>query len=380
MRKIFYCVIAAVSLVGCEDGPDQVYNPSPAGAGDRWNNGKTPGAVDPAKNGFADNFGGTSKLEICSGAEKQQRWAKMVNEPLKPPRFLAGLDVAGGDQWPGLLFEDAEKILCQADALGTDGEGSLYSQWGDAGEVQVGYNLSNHKINLIWMLPGYKGGIDFASAPCDAAWSDAEKTAKCPFSKDLPAGQAHKFHSELGKFIQKDGANFKFEWDKGAAVYNIQATELFDALMYTFAPELPRDNVNCALSGQCRALPSGDDTAVFGARNLGFYFHFPSVTKSDATRSSPDYFYLFPVKTLPFSPAAMNPKMDAEGPIATIGNLGDKASTCTMKMGMTWQQFTDSCVTVLNDPQKNQLSMNKLLGNMTHTHENYILDVVGVNM
>jgi hypothetical protein len=391
MRKNLHWAVAAIALMGaagCEDGPDQVYNPSPAGAGDRWNNGRTPGAVDKAQNGFTDNFGGTSKLEICSGSEKQQRWAKMVNEPIKPPRFLAGIDVAGGDLWPGLLFEDAEKTLCQSDALGTDGEGSLYAAWGDAGEVQVGYNLSNHKINFIYLGPGYKGAIDFKSAPCEAAWTDAERNAKCPFAKDdtgawLPPGQQHSYHSELGKFIQKNGANFKLEWDKPGPILDKEGTELFDALMYTFAPELPRDNVNCRSSGQCRLLPSGDDTAVFGARNIGFYFHLPSVSKSDATRSSPDYFYLFPVKTLPFSPAAMRPKLDAEGPTAVLSGLGDKTptgSTCTMKMGMTWQSFRDTCVEVLNDPQKNQLSMNKLLGNLTHTHENFILDVVGVNL
>ncbi len=132
MRKISITLLGAACLAfsGCEDGPDQIYGKAPNGAGDRWNDGKTPGQWDEsAKNGFGDEFGGTSRQELCSGAEKQKRWAQMVNEPLMPPRMLGGLDVAGGDLWPGLLFEQAEKKLCQSDAMGTDGEGSLYASW-----------------------------------------------------------------------------------------------------------------------------------------------------------------------------------------------------------------------------------------------------------
>jgi hypothetical protein len=383
MRKILFCAIAAVGLIGCEDGPDQVYNPSPNGAGDRWNNGNSPGSVDIAKNGYNDTFGGTSKLEICSGEQKAKVWAKMVNEPIKPPRYLAGLDVAGGDLWPGLLFEDAEKVLCQSDALGTDGEGSLYASWGDSGEVQVGYNLSNHKLNIIYLSQGYKGTMEFKSHPCDAGWSDAEKQQKCPFSMDLPAGQSHTYKFAVGKQIEKDGQPFILHWPQAGGTQtqlDKDGTELFDAAMYTFAPELPTDNVNCRASGACRLLPDGVGGGGWGARNLGFYLHFPSIYKAQPVPSTPDYFYLFPVKTLPFSPAAMLPKLDAEGPTAHIAGLGDKNATCDMKLGMTWKQFTDNCVTVLNDPQKNQLSMNKLLGNLTHDDDNYILDVVGVNL
>ena len=73
-------------------------------------------------------------------------------------------------------------------------------------------------------------------------------------------------------------------------------------------------------------------------------------------------------------------KLDAEGPTAVAANLGDKKSTCTMKMGMTYSSFLNDCVTVLNDSQKNKLATNKLLGNMQHTSENFIFDVAGVNL
>ena len=63
-------------------------------------------------------------------------------------------------------------------------------------------------------------------------------------------------------------------------------TELFDAMMSTFAPELPSDDVNCRASGACRLLSDGVGGGGFGARNIGFYIHIPSITKPQAPHST----------------------------------------------------------------------------------------------
>src|SRR4051794_19335145 len=107
MRNLILPLVLAASLPlgGCEDGPHQVYSPAPAGAGDKWNDGNTAGAVDPAKAGFGGVTGGNNKQEICTGAQKAARWAQMFKEKIAPPRFVAGLDLAGGDTWQGLTVE-----------------------------------------------------------------------------------------------------------------------------------------------------------------------------------------------------------------------------------------------------------------------------------
>jgi len=365
MRKVWMSFIATSCLAfsGCEDGPDQIYGKAPDGAGDRWNDGKTPGQWDDgAKNGFTDEFGGTSRQELCSGAEKQKRWATMVNEPLVPPRFLGGLDVAGGDLWPGLLFEDAEKKLCQSDALGTDGVGSLYASWGDAGELQVGYNLSNHKINFVQINQGYKGTLKFKSRPGSRFGN-------------------HTYEIGVGIPLKRDGKVFELTWLQPARL-DEEATELYDAMMYTYAPDLPSDSVNCRASAACRAQADGVGGGGFGARNIGMYLHVPSISKPQPVPSTPDYLYLFPVKVLPFSNAEMFLKLDAEGPIAIAKDLGDRTpkATCSMKLGMEYADFLHNCVTVLKDDPQNQQAKNKLLGNLQHTSENFIFDVVGVNL
>src|SRR3712207_2399432 len=82
MRKTTIPLIAfaLLSAAGCEDGPEQIFQPAPEGAGKRWNNGGTAPVTDALKGDFATQYGGTSKQEICSGAEKAKRWAEMVNQ------------------------------------------------------------------------------------------------------------------------------------------------------------------------------------------------------------------------------------------------------------------------------------------------------------
>ncbi len=371
MRKSWICLAGAIGLAafGCEDGPGQIYEPSPDNA--KWNDGENSPIADNGKNGFNDEFNGTSKQELCTGPQKQKAWGEMVKQPLIPPRMLAGLDVAGGDLWPGLDFQDAEKKLCQSDALGTDGLGSVYAQWGDAGEVQVGYSLVNMKINFVQINQGYRGpkgdgySIEFKSRP-------PEKGGK--FGN-------HTYKMGVGKVILRDDKNFELPWEDGAKLDQV-GTELFDSMMYTFAPDLPSDDVNCRASGQCRLLPDGVGGGGFGARNIGFYIHVPSISKPQPIPSTPDYFYLFPVKVLPFSNAEMFLKLDAEGPIATAKDLGDRTpkATCNMRLGIKYGEFLNNCVTVLTDANQNQVAKNKLLGNLTHTNENFIFDVVGVNL
>lgn len=364
MRKIWMSLVATSCLVsGCEDGPNQIYNKSPNGAGDRWNDGKTGGVWDDrAKNGFDDEYNGTSRQELCSGPQKQKAWAEMVNQPLVPPRMLGGLDVAGGDLWPGLLFEEAEKKLCQSDAQGTDGEGSLYASWGDAGELMVGYNLSNHKINFVQINQGYKGRLEFKSRPGSRF------------------GQ-HTYSLGVGVPLTRDGTIFEIPWLLPKQLDEV-ATELYDAMMYTYAPDLPSDDVNCRASAACRAQGDGTGGGGFGARNIGMYLHVPSVSKPQPVPSTPDYLYLFPVKVLPFSNAEMFLKLDAEGPRAIAKDLGDRTpkATCHMRLGIPYGEFLNECVTVLKDAAQNQQAKNKLLGNLQHTSENFIFDVVGVNL
>ncbi len=361
-------VAAILNLAGCEDGPTQVYSPSPDGASTRWNDGLVRGATDNSTAGYTEQGSVGTKQEICSGAEKQRRWAEAFRQPIKPPRWGAGLDFAGGEDWEGLLYEQAEHgidgpnkvMMCQGDPWGV-WSGEFIATWGDATEVEVRYLIDTHKIQQVTFNLGYQGTLDFKSRP-GSRFGD------------------HNYQMKVGDWTRRDGANFEFNW-QDAKARDEQATELYDALMYTFAPELPSTQVNCVATQQCLARRSQDDTAVFGARGIGMYSHYANVSKGPRTSSAPDYLYMFVVKMLPFSNAAVHLKMDQEGPVATAVELGDKTpkSTCVMKLGTPYKDFVDQCINVLTDPALNQRAMNKWLGGHTHNDEAFIFNVVGVN-
>src|SRR5690242_6693470 len=78
-------------LSSCYDGPNQPYSVAPNGAGQRWNDGKTPGSVSGAGQPFQTNTGGTNLQEICTPDERHRRTSMLIEQPIMPPRKVANL-------------------------------------------------------------------------------------------------------------------------------------------------------------------------------------------------------------------------------------------------------------------------------------------------
>ena len=371
----FWLSIAAVAcgfaLVGCEDNPDQFYKQAPPGAGSKWNNGNTPPVYDSnARNAFTDNFNTSSLDEACSGPVKHARWADMVNKPVIPPKSFGGLDLRGGDSWTGLKFTEAQKTLCQATPAGTDPPDHLVAQWGDAGEVTVEYLISTNTIDFVQLDAGYTGTLDFASRPDDVS--------QAAFGHPNPFGQ-HKYQWAVGQPVRRDGQVWLLNWTDPS--FNKQATEMFDALMYTYAPDLPGNQDDCKAAQTCLARITDGASGVFGARPLGMYFYVPTTAAPQPAPSTPSYLYAFYVKLMPFSTSRMFLKMDEEGPIATSPELGDRSPkvTCVQKLGQTYADFLDHCVNILQDQTKNKFTVGKLLGGLAHTKEVFNFTVQGID-
>ena len=352
-------VFAAAPLSGCEDGPGQPYEPSPNGAGDNWNNGNTPPAVDDGGVGFGDpSKEGTTKTETCSAPVKAKRWSAMVKEPVKPPRFAGGLDMAGGDSWAGLTIEDAEKINCQSIAAGDNG-GEAFNYWGDAAELVMTYRRSNHKGLRFIVRPGYRGVL----------------TAKSPDGK-------HTYGFPVNAQMQKDGAPFTLDWtgDNGKNFVG-PADDIFRALMFTFAPGLPldRDGVTCLDTGKCIKGSFGDVAYLFvPAVGVGLF-----IENQNAPQPTPSIFNRIDIelaKLLPFAQAEPTLKIDAEGPIAQAGKLAKAPAPCTLKMGLTYKEFVTNCVTVTGDAAADLTEKNKLLGGLSHGRERFGFDISGVDV
>ncbi len=344
-------LFASLALVACEDGPAQTYNPSPGGAGDKWNNGGTAGNPDNAKQGYDVIVAGTNANELCDAPTKAARWKKMVKEPIVPPTTGGGIDISGGADWDGLTIEEAEKVLCQSTNLGDQfGNGSRVNAWGDNYELWMDYRVSTRKARWLNMWPGYIGTVDFES----------------------PDG-AHKYSIPVNSQLQKDGKPLTLDWvGAGGKNFVPVADELYRGLMHQFAPAIPNaaDGITCFDTGRCIKGSFGD-VAYWYVPAIGFAIWVDNQNAAQPVPSIPTRFDQDLVKTMAYSFANAQLKMDAEGPLGIAGELKAGAGACTLKIGTTFSDFLGKCVQTTGDAGKDKIELNKLLGGLSHGTERF---------
>lgn len=376
--------VSVSAVVGCEDNPDGLYKKAPAGAGDRWNNGRTPAIFDPnAINGLSDSFNSSSRQELCSGAEKAERWKAMVRKPIIPPRKIAGIDLAGGDDWRGLDFRQAEQDLCQSKARKVDDPEALGAAWGDSNEVEVDYSIANNSITNWQLNNGYRGTLDFKSRKHGLNENGFEDETKAnPFGE-------HTYSIAIGLQILKDGRPHEIDWNTEcdgnstpqSKCWQVQLTEFYDGLMATFDPGLPSTQANCVAEQKCLGAQDPSGPGLFGVRPLGVYFVVPN-WRVQPTGSTPQYFYGFYVKLMPFSAANLYVKLDDEGPFALSRQIGTGTAKkdCKQHLGLLYKDFIANCVNVFEDKKDSDFFLTKLKGGMSHTKEAFNFSVEAVKL
>jgi hypothetical protein len=378
MRRSKFAVLAVAAAtlslgsVGCEDGPNQTYSPTPAAAGNQWNN--TGGSsVDPSTKDFGYLHGGTNANVLCDGPTLQKTWAKMDSQPIVPPLGGAGINMAGPDcsllgngtcSWAGLTIEDADKQLCQSTNLGDIfGDGELTNSWGDQQEVIAHYLLSTHKIDFMLFLPGYNGSI---------------ATKGCANT----ASNGHSYVFPIYTQLQKDNNNWTIDWHapKGP---NDWRNEVTSALLCSYAPTLAVDP-DCNTSGRCIQGSFGDVEYLF-IPVLGTGLWVPNANAPQPQPSILNRIDGYLSKVMPYAGAASFMKLDGEGPTGIPTSNGGVLNTqanqaCTLKFGTTFGDFVNDCVKVHNDPTQDTAEYNKLLGGLTHNTERFSFDVQGIDI
>ncbi len=378
MRRSTILLIAALSsfsLVGCEDGPNQTYSPAPAGAGDLFNDGKTGPSIDPGKADLGASFPGKSRQEVCSSEEKRAVWARMLSAPIEPPRKYAQIDMAGSDNWEGLTVEAAEKVNCQSTS---EGDGAVH--WGDNAEVEFFYDVGTHIVQQMQLNIGYAGKMTMKGRQPGGLdcynYNDPNNVVvdpTCPHKGDT-------YEIGVGSVFKKNGKPFMINWEVGGGTEKEEhssITELYDAAIATFSPSTKPD-ADCKVSRACLDLgDGGDGTAIFGFRPLAVYFIMRQYV-ANPLPSTPFVIYNFFVKSEPYSNAPMELKLDAEGPVAAAV-LGPNNKNCAIRLGTTFQEFTDNCVNVSGDASIDKQNYAKLIGGRVHSFDDIYFNVVGVN-
>jgi hypothetical protein len=410
--------VASIATLGCEDGPIQLYQPSPAGAGSVWNSGNPAPAANDAGQSFEAGYPTANKTVLCSTDFKRQRWAWMLKQPITPPRLYAGLDMAFNDQWLGLTIDEAEAPptsgdptdpkggLCQSVPLGFQGTcpsgfgGCNGNYWGNNLEVVFNWNVATHIVDQMDLSLGYTGTIKTKAYPDHT-------------------GESHYYEIAVGDVFRRDGAPFEIPWTAAASVYDQVMTDIFNAEMATFAPNagIPFDtsmctkdsdctaannkcqcdhtggtngacatgksgqcgNANCGSDGNCLIADDGSNT-YFGVRPLVVYVVGQAGLPQPAL-STPTLIYNFNSKWLPFSYLPQTVTLDADGPIASGTPIGANPATlvCTQAIGQTFDQFTKNCVQVTGNATVDTVNLNKVTHGLVHDQEHWTANVLGVN-
>ena len=430
---------AAFAALGCEDGPTQIYQPSPAGAASNQNGngapgtGTVPGSVTTdGGTSYDAGFPTVSKTVLCSTDIKRLRWAWMLTQPIQPPRFYAGLDMAKDDLWTGLKIDDAEQGpltapdkpgggLCQSTPLGYEGScpsgfgGCNGNCWGNNCEVIFSWNVATHLVDQMELQLGYVGTMATNMYPDHN-------------------GEMHSYTIAAGDVVRRDGAAFEIQWTDNAT-RALQITDIFNATMATFAQKagVPFDTSTCSADttctapgtssicecthvldpvthkptpqcdpaknpngmGQCGIKNCGSDgncliyddgsTTIFGIRPMVIYVQGQAGVPQPAL-STPSLFYNFFSKWEPYSNLPQTVILDKDGPFAQgtpVGVPPGQTITCTQAIGQTFDDFVTNCVQVHGDKSNpngvDAVNLNKVVHSLTHDQEHWTANVLGVN-
>jgi hypothetical protein len=235
------------------------------------------GAPDASQSSTQSETAATvAAATVCSPAEQEAAIARALTQPIIPPYQYAGLNLAGGASGT-LTYEEATKTLCQGDDAGPSNDAEAVT-WGPNQEIYAEYDVTTRKITMIILGAGYTGKLDFTSRPT----SVSDPASPNPFGQ-------HTYSVGIGTPILRDGLPWELDWTN----LDGQSTELFDALMFTFAPAEGGEQTNCRGARKCLARVDGvSGRGSFGARPIHAYFDVPDA-KTQPAASTPDALFTF---------------------------------------------------------------------------------------
>jgi hypothetical protein len=227
----------------------------------------------------------TTRAGMCTDEQRAAAYEKMINAPIKPPRYVADIDLLGGAGFTPVSIFQVEATHCQSNPLfEADGDVGVTFGPADSSAVQITYDNATKKLNQFTLNVGYKGSLDFASRPN----SLSDPAQPNPFG-------SHTYSIGIGRPILRDGAPWELDWTKACGegvtdCWEKQSAEIYDALMYTFAPEVLSTQESCIANQTCLAKAYDNGSAIFGARPLRIYFYVANVA---ASANTPEMIYGF---------------------------------------------------------------------------------------
>jgi hypothetical protein len=214
---------------------------------------------------------------------------EMRVQPILPPRRVAGLDLAGGDDWPGLVKSEVERRFCPGVAHATLPEHPESIGFPQANGPFVGkFDKESHKLVSWHLYYPYEGYLSFRSRPGS------------PFGN-------HSYMLKIGMPVLRNGRVYPIPWNDAPALERY-VTELHDALVYRYAPELPPEQTSCRASGRCLISTIGDTAGIIGIRDVRFYFVVSDKNHAEHGSTPSEFYGFVGPAALPPPPAPPSPR------------------------------------------------------------------------
>jgi hypothetical protein len=395
MRRVHWLVVpvaAALPLfmvAGCEDGPNQTFNPAPRGAGQVWNGS---GSTIPEGGSYSGNattdydasYGGQNANVTCTADQAKAIWGSLFQQPILPPGIAAGIDIAGGyasdgnatytpgqpyqydetkETWVGATLEQAEKILCSSITDSVYYGITTTAGWGEscpACEVSAFYNGASRKITDLLFQPGYLGTLNATSV-------DGKTQYQLGFQ-----------NQPISVVTSGGTQQFIMNWTDTTGAFQAAVNKMYDAYRNTYETTFPPDT-DCVAAGHC--IIGNNFTAggylFFTPLNLAIFVN--NTTAPQPAASTIGLVDLGLLKLLPFSIGQTVMKLDAVGPINLTHNVANSGKDCTYSLGMSYGAFDSTCVQASSDPKQNLIAERKVLGAMSHSDEAYVFDILGAD-
>jgi hypothetical protein len=243
--------------------------------------------------------GEAAETATCGAEQQLAAFNRMLNAPLISDALDWRLDLANPD-WTMATLADAEKTLCTIEPHRRccERSGPRSARLGPSSEPCLdGRRRKNRAARS-------RAG---RFRPVIAASSNSSRARRrSAIHEPNPFGQ-HTYTIALDGPILRDGSPWEIKWGTACTAtatdcFERQATDCFDGMLETFAPELPSTQESCRADQSCLAKQffAGEGLpkqGIFGARPLGLYF---VVNDTSGTFGAPSFFYGFPVKTMPF--------------------------------------------------------------------------------
>ncbi len=338
MRRAL-CVLGALSLLwGCEDGPEQIYepdNPNPT-VRNGYEGGSFVQPGDVPLEIVECNAAELGETRFCCEQEHEQVVQSMVVKPIIPGEGLGGVKVWSPDGPPthadDLLGRPEDGKFCDP---------TIYSNaltWGPTNEIIAFINEETRLIENLVATEQYIGTLEGTYQGYDPVTGAAgEYAVRIVLRERLRIGD-HEFDQFAASAEQENTPN---SWLNHKVV-----TELYRFIRQSYfgdSPDKFAEDFSCVDSNACNIIytsqNSGPQDTVVYLVDSGFILVF-----------TPDghiaNVYVEPVRVAPFENAMV--RMGTPGEAGGMGTLAPTVASdaCTLDLsaGMTWGQVKSMCI------------------------------------